>query len=164
VTTPTSPDGSALCLACGLCCVGGLHTHALAIPPDRRRLRQLGLPVKKFGNHVGFSLPCPLYLNHRCSVYPPRLHACQSYRCYVLSELLAGHLTLVEGQALVTGAFELLADPALPPGQPFEEVRLAAREAEARAALLSTQEQAAYAAQQVAVARLDLYLQRHFKK
>ena len=85
--------------------------------------------------------------------------------CDVLSEYLAGVLTLAEGQALVGGALDLLADPALPPEQSFEEARLAAHQAEARAGLLADSEaQAAHAARQLAVDRLDLYLQRHFKK
>jgi hypothetical protein len=146
-----STEGSALCLACGLCCEGVLHTHALATPPDTRRLRKLRLAVEPFGNHAGFRLPCPLYLDHRCSVYPPRLHACQSYRCDVLSELLAGHLTLAAGLALVAGARELLADPALLAEQPFEAARLA-------------EAQAAPTARQLAVDRLEHYLQRHFGK
>jgi hypothetical protein len=160
-----SPDGSALCLACGLCCEGVLHTYAIATPVDIRRLRKLGLKVEPFGNHDGFRLPCPLYKDHRCSVYPPRLHACQSYRCDVLSQCLAGHLTLAEGKALVEGARALLADPALATGQPFEQMRVSAREAEARAGLLHTPEAwAAHAAWQLAVERLELYLQRHFNK
>jgi hypothetical protein len=156
-----SSDGSALCLACGLCCEGVLHAYAIATPADTRRLRKLGLPVEAFGDYTGFRLPCLLYQNHRCSVYPPRLHACQSYRCDVLSQLLAAQLTLAQGQALVTGARDLLADPALPPGQPFEQMR----QAEASAGLASTpEEQAAHAARQLAVDRLALYLQQHFKK
>ena len=159
------PDGSALCLACGLCCEGVLHTHAIVIPPDARRLRALGLKVEPFGNHNGFRLPCPLYQEHRCSVYPPRLHACQSYRCEVLNQYLAGSLNLAEGQALVEGARVLLADPALATGQPFEQVRLTVREAEGRAGLLSTPEAlAAHLAQQLAVERLERYLDRHFKR
>jgi uncharacterized protein len=163
MTNPS--DGSALCLACGLCCEGALHLYAIATPVDTRRLRALHLPIELFGNQRGFRLPCPLYQNHCCSVYPPRLHACQSYRCYVLSELLAGRLTLAEGQALVAGARELLADPALPPGQSFEQVLLTVRQTEGRASLLTNPEaQAAHAARQLAVERLDLYFQRHFKK
>jgi hypothetical protein len=159
------PDGSALCLACGLCCEGVLHTYAIVTPPDARRLRALGLKVESFDNHDGFRLPCPLYQDHRCSVYPPHLHACQSYRCEVLSQYLAGHLTLAEATALVDGARALLADPALATGQPFEQMRVSAREAEGRAGLLPTPEaQAAYAARQLAVEHLEIYLEQHFKK
>ena len=44
-------------------------------------------------------------------------------------------------------------------------MRLAARETEGRAARLADPEaQAAHAARQVAVERLELYFQRHFKK
>jgi hypothetical protein len=158
-------NGSLLCLECGLCCEGVLHTHAVATPLDTRRLRRLGLAVEQFGNHAGFRLPCPLFKDHRCSVYPPRLHACQSYSCEILTQYLAGQLPLADAVGIVAGARALLADTDLPPGQPFEQVRVAAREGEGRGSLLTTPEaQAAHAARQLAVERLDVYLQRHFKK
>jgi hypothetical protein len=158
-------SGSELCLACGLCCEGVLHTYVAVTLFDRPRLRQLGLRVQSFGGHAGFGLPCPLCKNHRCAVYPPRLHACAAYRCDLLSQYLDGQLTLEAAQSLAAGARQLLADPALPRGQPFERVRAAARAAEGRAALLTTpQSRAAHDALQLAVETLDVYLQRHFRK
>lgn len=158
-------DGSALCLACGLCCEGVLHTYVSVALLDWPRLHRLGLRAESFSGHPGFQLPCPLYQDHRCSVYPPHLHACQAYRCEVLNQYLAGRLSLEAGQALAAGARELLADPALPKNQPFERVRAAARAAEGRGSLLTTPEaRAAHDALQLAVERLDVYLQRHFRK
>ena len=157
--------GSALCLACGLCCQGVLHTYVAVSLFDRPRLSQLRLKVEAFAGHAGFRLPCPLYQEHRCSAYPPRLHACHAYRCDVLTQYLEGQLSLDSALALAAGAIELLADPALPQGQPFERVRAAARAAEGRAALLTTPEsRAAHDALQLAVERVDVYLQRHFRK
>ena len=158
-------NGSALCLACGLCCQGVLHTYVAVSLFDRPRLSQLRLKVESFAGQAGFRLPCPLYREHRCSAYPPRLHACHAYRCDVLAQYLAGRLSLESALALAAGAVELLADPALPEGLPFERVRAAARAAEGRAALLATPEsRAAHDALQLAVERLDVYLQRHFRK
>ena len=158
-------NGSALCLACGLCCQGALHTHVAVSLFDRPRLSRLLLKVESFAGHAGFRLPCPLYREHRCSAYPPRLHACHAYRCDVLTQYLEGRLSLESASALAAGATELLADPALPKGQPFERIRAAARAAEGRAALLTTPEsRAAHDALQLAVERVDVYLQRHFRK
>ena len=159
------PDGSHLCLHCGLCCQGVLHTHVVTTSADARRLKELGLPVESFGDHTGFRLPCPLYKDHRCSVYPPGLHSCASYQCEVLVAYLAGHLSLRDSLALVVGARALLIDPDLPENQSFEQVRVAVRQMEDRVHLLPTPEaQAAHYARQAAVNRLEHFLRQHFKK
>jgi len=93
--------------------------------------------VEPFGNHAGFRLAVPALSKTTAARSTPRACTPASRTAATcLSELLAGHLTLAEGQALVAGARELLADPALLPGQPFEAMRLAAHQAEAARQLL----------------------------
>ncbi len=156
-----------MCLGCGLCCEGVLHTHANIQPAERRAVRALGLAQEMFGDHAGFRLPCPLYQAGRCSVYQRRLRACQTYRCELLGQHLAGHLTLEQSLEIVRGARALLAEiePPLPPGRSFNQLRDDVSRLETRISRLGSLEaHAAQAPLLLSVARVDRYLQRYFKK
>ncbi len=125
-TSATLANGSSLCLACGLCCTGVLHPHAGLAPGETELAQSLGLTVEPLEEPSHFCLPCPLHLNHRCSVYTAlRPRVCGDYRCSLLNKLLAGEISLAQGLQIVGRAHDLLAEVSahLPPGLTFAHFR-----------------------------------------
>src|SRR2546421_2813557 len=108
--TKRTRGGSELCLACGLCCNGALHTSVPVRPEHVRLVRKLGLTIEKTDDHeLGFRLPCPLYQKDRCSAYPHHPPTCQKYRCALLQKYEDGEVTLKDSLTIVRNAKELLA-------------------------------------------------------
>lgn len=101
--TPSDPSGSDLCLACGLCCAGVLHPHALLSAEEIDQAGRLGLkPLVREGGHV-FSLPCPLYHGTGCPTYLDRPAVCRTHQCELLASYLDGTVGLAECLAAVDG-------------------------------------------------------------
>ncbi len=92
-----------LCLACGLCCIGVVHSHAALSPDELDLARELGLRVDTFEDGVGFHLPCPQHQG-KCATYQRRPRACVDYQCELLVKYLDGQVTFEESLALVTQA------------------------------------------------------------
>ncbi len=112
------PDGSRLCLACGLCCRGALHTNVLLLPEEQGPARELGLRPESYPDHLGFRLPCVHYKERRCAIYPARPAACRRYRCALLEACLEGSLPLEQAERTArraAGLFDRL-EQRLPPG------------------------------------------------
>lgn len=108
-TTAPAPSGSDLCLPCGLCCSGLLHSHAILAAGELDQARRLGLhPVAQEGGY-SFPLPCPLYLDNGsgCPTYRDRPAVCHSHQCELLAQHLAGTMRLAEGVALARQIKEL---------------------------------------------------------
>jgi Fe-S-cluster containining protein len=109
---------SALCLACGLCCIGALHGTVEVKAEDVAPVRSLGLTVEpvdgQAGQH-GFRQPCPLYLDDRCSVYGRHPRSCHEYRCALLKKLAAGEVELGAALSVVHEAKSLIAESAAVP-------------------------------------------------
>ena len=111
-------DGSALCLACGLCCQGVLHRSASLQPNEKEFAVSLGLelypknpdrtPDQCADQPQGFSLPCPLHQDGQCSVYPTRPHVCGAYRCELLKKYLNGTSSLEKCLEVVRDAKALV--------------------------------------------------------
>ncbi len=93
----SQPDGSPLCLACGLCCEGLLHDWAQLEPGETAAAERLGLPTFAHPQGPGFTLPCPRHREGRCTVYDERPSPCRGYRCKLLRRYLAGEVTWEEG-------------------------------------------------------------------
>ena len=113
MTPPAAPgvaEGSRLCLACGLCCQGLLHTRARLRDDEAGAARRLGLPLlaAEPGN-TAFSLPCPRYQENRCAIYEERPSPCGGYECGVLQRYLRGETTFAASLAIVQRAQELAA-------------------------------------------------------
>lgn len=122
------PDGSALCLPCGLCCTGALFPRASLLPAEVDLARSLGLTINSSGNRLGFDLPCHLYRQNRCSIYAAtRPGVCGGYRCDLLKRFLAGAISLGQGFRVVESAQALLAEVTalLPPDYTFTRFRRA---------------------------------------
>jgi uncharacterized protein len=149
-----SKDLSTLCLHCGMCCDGTLFTQVPLKPPEAQALRKHGLSLgaKEDGTPV---LPqrCAALDGLCCTVYAERPEACRRYRCQLFTALAEGEVSLEEAKGVVDAAHAKVEAVAalLPPRAGIREARLGAASSslpgEAREAL----------------ARAELYLDRHFR-
>ncbi len=99
ITAP-APNGSDLCLPCGLCCEGVLHGYALLAATEMAQAQRMGLqPETRDGGHL-FPLPCPLYHGSGCPTYRDRPAVCHDHQCELLANYLAGEMGLAECLAL----------------------------------------------------------------
>jgi len=119
--------GSELCLDCGICCRGILHTHAVIQPDEIDQVLALGLTVMNFADYQGFPLPCPLFTGNCCPVYANRLSPCRGYRCALLKKYEKNDITLDQALHVVKVTKELLSDVIehLPPGYSFTHLQKA---------------------------------------
>ena len=163
---PLGSAGSSLCLACGLCCNGVLHVHAVVKPDGIEQVRALGLTIETIGDTLGFRQPCPLYREQHCSVYPKHPNTCRAYKCDLLNKYLAGVITHQQGAQTIQRARELLADviAQLPPGYSFEQLRRELDQAwdSGRGIFGSAEMRQSNAQFLLTVAKLALYARKHF--
>jgi hypothetical protein len=90
---PTTPqDTTALCLACGFCCNGILHTYTKVAAHEAEALQRLGTPVYALegGSSFAFAQPCPHWQENRCAIYAQRPKSCRTYECLLFKKLAAG--------------------------------------------------------------------------
>ncbi len=158
---------SSLCLSCGLCCQGVLHTHALLKPAEIESARALGLTVETIRSGLGFRLPCPLYQDQRCSIYTAaRPHTCGAYQCALLKKYAAGALTYEQSAQRIQRARELYADviAQLPPGYSFQQLQREQRQAwdSGRGVFGSRELRQEHTALLLALGKLVMYLGKHF--
>ena len=97
-----------LCRACGLCCVGVVHSRAALDTGELDLARELALRVDVFDDGAGFHLPCPQYQSNHCATYQRRPRACVDYECELLQRFLAGQVTLEDSLSLVNQMKEML--------------------------------------------------------
>jgi Fe-S-cluster containining protein len=144
---------SELCLACGLCCDGGLFDLVNLEDDDRARLAENGLGAPEHLPH-----PCPHYISSACSIYAIRPFRCRDYQCRVLEHMLEGELSRDEAHALVDQALAMrvLVQEVLPQGLTVtklaQDVRAEAPENRTRPRLLGLARFVAY----------RLFVERHF--
>jgi len=119
--------GSELCLACGICCRGILHTHAVIQQDEIDQVHAMGLTAKKWGEVLGFPLPCPLFSEDFCPVYTNRLSPCREYRCALLKKYEKNDTSLDQALFIVKVTKELISDVIehLPPGYSFMHLQKA---------------------------------------
>ena len=100
-------DGSALCLACGLCCRGSLHADVVVLVEEVGRFGgQFELKQHAGHDYFHFDLPCR-YLgeDNRCQIYAAgRPATCGAYRCKLLRDYLGGKRALEACLAVVREA------------------------------------------------------------
>ncbi len=104
-----TPDGMALCLACGFCCDGMLHTHTITQPDEGGRMAGLGVSLVDFRGKTGFRQPCPLHQAGNCTAYAARPATCRAYECGLYKWFMAGALSWPEALAIVESARALRA-------------------------------------------------------
>ena len=105
--SPHVPDGSRLCLECGLCCRGVLHPDALL---DRDELEvaarhRLTVYREPDGQDL-FALPCRLHehAGNACTIYEDRFHVCRRYACDLLTLLRNGGIAIDDALDIVRKA------------------------------------------------------------
>lgn len=102
----TSPTTS-LCLDCGLCCDGTMHsTVALEHGDDREVLLRTGFHLLLFEAEARFEQPCHAF-HGSCTIYEDRPTLCRSYRCALLRQVDSGEVSDADARALVTTAIGL---------------------------------------------------------
>lgn len=104
-----TPDGAALCLACGFCCDGMLHTYTVTQADEEDRLAGLGVRLTVFQGKTGFHQPCPLHQAGRCTAYAARPAVCRAYECALFKRYTADAIPWPEALAIVENARELRA-------------------------------------------------------
>ena len=106
----TSQDTTALCLACGFCCNGLLHTYTKALASEVKLLQRLGLSLEPIpGTAVfAFDQPCPQWQENRCVIYAQRPKSCRAYECLLYKKLAAGLISPAESLQRLQKAKNLL--------------------------------------------------------
>ena len=119
------PDGSRLCIECGLCCDGALHNAATLLPEEVPLAFALGMKVTQSSQEAEFALPCHLLKDRCCSVYADRPSPCRNYKCRLLQSLDSGERSLEECLEKVSKARSLLSEleAVLPVGMTLPEAR-----------------------------------------
>jgi len=106
VTSP-STSTSSLCLDCGLCCDGTMHsTVALEHADDRETLLRSGFHLLLFEAEARFEQPCHAF-HEKCTIYDERPMLCRSYRCALLRQVDSGEVSDADARALVATAIGL---------------------------------------------------------
>ncbi len=87
-------DGTALCLHCGLCCLGAFHTMAkIRNDEDKQLALQMGASLMEYEEKLWFRLPCPVYQD-KCTIYPSRPSTCEIHKCNLLKSVESGDIGL----------------------------------------------------------------------
>ena len=161
-------DGSVLCFACGFCCSGVLHSNTVVKSDDIEHVCALGLTVETFNDHLGFRQPCPVYQAQCCLVYPNHPQTCRAYQCALLKKHLAGAITREQGAQTIQRTRELLTavSEQMPAGYSLGELQRAMEQDwdSGRGPFGSTEDRLENAEFLLAVAKLERYLRKHFRK
>lgn len=93
-----------------MCCQGVLHTYTSLEPDEVSWAEGLDLPMYPGddASSKGFSQPCSLHQDGKCSAYAERPGACVSYQCQLLTAYTQGKVTLDDSLAIVTDARGLI--------------------------------------------------------
>jgi uncharacterized protein len=166
VTTPRpGSDATALCLACGFCCDGTLHTHTVLLFEEVDAATDVGLVVDVVRDKPAFRQPCAMFRDGCCSIYERRPHVCCRYECALLKRTLGGEITLEQALQVVGIAQKQLGvfRNRVPDADSFMRFL---KELEADADMAQESGQAASVALDAAasdhVVALVVYLTRHF--
>ena len=102
MTTPRPGfDATALCLACGFCCDGTLHTHTVLLVDEVDDAAEAGLAMGAVPDRPAFQQPCTMFRAGSCSIYERRPHVCRRYECALLKRTLGGEITLEQALRVV---------------------------------------------------------------
>jgi hypothetical protein len=93
-----------ICVGCGLCCDGTLFSHLGVIDESDlgRPLRAMGVEVIVEADPPVFTLPCPAFDGHLCTIHTlQRPRACGWFECDVSMEVGAGEMTRAEARSII---------------------------------------------------------------
>lgn len=103
-------QASILCKSCGLCCTGHLFIWVKLRPSELDPAEALGMHVlRSEPRQRGFNQPCPLWLG-QCTIYtsPNYPHACRSYKCKLLKEVIGKNTLLPDALTVIEHAKEII--------------------------------------------------------
>ncbi len=101
-----------LCKSCGLCCTGHLFIWVKLRPSELDPAEALGMRVlRSEPRQRGFNQPCPLWLG-QCAIYtsPNYPHACRSYKCKLLKEVIGENIPLPNALKVVKHARDIISE------------------------------------------------------
>src|SRR5512134_309916 len=106
-------NGANLCLACGMCCSGVLHSEVMVLA-DEVKSYAPEFDVNQHGDQPQyyFEQPCRhLGADNRCAIFTKgRPFGCGVYACQLLKEYLVGKRELEDCLAIVAEARRQIAD------------------------------------------------------
>lgn len=94
-------DATALCIDCGLCCLGTLFSHVQTYPDEAEHMTNLGLTLRERGKDTVFDLACTCFKDGCCSVYKKRPRQCVTYICKLSKNVMNGTSSLTESLNIV---------------------------------------------------------------
>lgn len=145
-----------LCTACGMCCDGTLFGHVRLAPDDVAAAADAGLAVVPVKGGSGFLQPCPQLGCDGCAIYTRRPEPCRRFRCTTLLALVAQEIDAETADRRVDAAKRAIARLSesdtreRSPAAMHDQLRLAG--------------QSPNPAQLVALAALELLLDRYFRR
>ena len=83
-------ENVSICVGCGLCCDGTLHSRTTVKSDDEARVVAAGLQIEHDGDKRFFRQPCRRFGCGTCTIYEKRPAVCQTYRCKLLESLDSG--------------------------------------------------------------------------
>ena len=161
---PVSQSEGDLCLTCGLCCSGALFDHGDLQAGEIAPLVALGARLCP-GETPRLAFPCALLSGKACTAYDHRPAVCSNYRCELLIRRERGLIDNSEALQLIQQALDLATavEAQLPAGQSIAEVR---RKLQAEPEFWreeSGADQTRALNLVMAMAALNLHLDRHFR-
>lgn len=103
----TSPDAGSICIGCGLCCDGTLHSNTRVKKDDEDSVAAAGLPVVLDEGKRVFRQPCPHFANGRCGIYAQRPPVCRTYKCALLQNVEQGAISIADARQKILTAKSL---------------------------------------------------------
>lgn len=146
-------EATLLCVSCGLCCDGTLHSSGNLKPGEVEKIRAEGMTIVD-GDPMRFALPCPKLKDRRCSIFDRRPSVCGKYSCKLRNDLVDGLVPLDDAMERVREAFALIDKASRRAGG-------RASTSDIRAAALGAPD--AEAAERLSAIVLELFLDRHFR-
>jgi len=102
------PKAEKLCLACTLCCNGGLFADLKLSREDRVRLKRdsIALTLTPAGK---LPQPCQALCGPKCSIYASRPDYCRRFECLLLKRVKAGEVGMEAALKVIRNARRRLA-------------------------------------------------------
>jgi uncharacterized protein len=102
------PDEPSICIGCGFCCNGTLHTRTTLEPGDVADASVAGLTVVENEGKPVFFQPCPKFESGACTIYAKRPGVCRRYRCKLLNNVDEGLVSVTEARETIATAKTLI--------------------------------------------------------
>jgi Fe-S-cluster containining protein len=99
---------ASICIGCGLCCDGTLHSRTTVKGADEQAVRAAGLEIQSHGDKRSFAQPCLHHSCGSCAIYAARPRVCRTYRCKLLVDFEGGAISRAAAREKVATAKSLV--------------------------------------------------------